>query len=64
MALAAAHAAAMPTAPFTVRQATAGDSDALYHVCLVTGDSGADGTHLYTDDPHALGTYSTVGGTH
>lgn len=30
------------------------DLDALYDICLKTGDSGADGTHLY-EDPRIIG---------
>lgn len=33
----------------TVRPYRPGDLDALYDVCLRTGDSGADATHLYRD---------------
>lgn len=39
---------------FRIRPATAGDHDALKDVCLKTGDSGQDGTHLQ-DDPEILG---------
>jgi ribosomal protein S18 acetylase RimI-like enzyme len=39
---------------FTVRQAVAGDRTACYAVCLGTGDSGRDATHLHAD-PEALG---------
>ena len=37
-----------------VRLATPEDESALYNVALVTGDGGADGTHLF-DDPRLLG---------
>ena len=39
---------------FRIRLARAGDHAALKDVCLKTGDSGADGTHLQ-DDPELLG---------
>lgn len=39
---------------FTIRPARESDRDALYRICLETGDSGADGTHLYAD-PLILG---------
>jgi ribosomal protein S18 acetylase RimI-like enzyme len=46
-----------PMAPpdFHIRPCRPGDEAAAYEVCLKTGDSGRDGTHLYPDDPHALG---------
>ena len=31
------------------------DLQAAYYICLKTGDHGADGEHLYQDDPDALG---------
>jgi ribosomal protein S18 acetylase RimI-like enzyme len=37
-----------------IRPATTQDEDALYYVALVTGDAGADGTHLF-DDPRLVG---------
>ena len=37
-----------------IRPATAQDEDALYNVALVTGDGGADGTHVF-DDPRLVG---------
>jgi GNAT superfamily N-acetyltransferase len=37
-----------------IRCARAGDRDALYEVCLLTGDAGGDATHLF-DDPRLLG---------
>ncbi len=40
---------------FQIRPYRATDEDAAYQVCLTTGDSGGDGTHLYRDDPRALG---------
>lgn len=39
---------------FTLRRATASDRAACYSVCLGTGDSGRDATHLHTDS-EALG---------
>jgi GNAT superfamily N-acetyltransferase len=39
---------------FRIRPATVRDQDALKEVCLKTGDSGKDGTHLQ-DDPALLG---------
>jgi len=44
----------MPT--FTIRPYHPSDLTALYHICLATGDSGQDGTHLY-QDPNLLGHY-------
>lgn len=40
---------------FRIRPCLPADLEAAYEVCLQTGDSGADGTHLYRDDPAALG---------
>ncbi|MBM3878316.1 MAG: GNAT family N-acetyltransferase [Verrucomicrobia bacterium] len=40
---------------FRIRPCRPEDKDAAYWVCLKTGDSGNDGTHLYAEDPHALG---------
>lgn len=40
---------------FRIRPCLPGDVNAAYEVCLLTGDSGADGTHLYRQDPQALG---------
>ncbi len=34
----------------TIRQATAADRDAVYDICLRTGDLGGDATGLYDDD--------------
>ena len=34
---------------FQVRLFQPGDEDAVYEVCLRTGDAGKDGTHLYSD---------------
>ncbi|WP_296104228.1 GNAT family N-acetyltransferase [uncultured Agrobacterium sp.] len=34
----------------TFRKAVPQDEDALYAICLATGDSGKDATHLYADD--------------
>lgn len=45
----------MPDSIFRIRPCLPADADAAYEVCLKTGDSGADGTHLYPDDPQALG---------
>jgi hypothetical protein len=39
---------------YDLRRATLEDLNALYEVCLKTGDSGADGTHLFSD-PTLLG---------
>ena len=39
---------------YSIRDALADEEDALSFVCLKTGDSGDDGTHLYTDDPGCL----------
>lgn len=39
---------------FQIREATAADRDALKKICLETGDSGRDATHLQ-DDPDLLG---------
>ena len=38
----------------TIRQAASDDLEALYHICLKTGDSGVDATGLY-DDPELIG---------
>lgn len=40
---------------FTIRHCKPHDMAGAYEVCLKTGDSGADGTNLYHDDPQALG---------
>lgn len=40
---------------FTLRPARPADQAAAYEICLKTGDSGRDATHLYPDDPAALG---------
>jgi len=40
--------------PFNIRRIGPGDVDAVYEVCLRTGDNGADAAHLF-DDPLALG---------
>ena len=37
-----------------IRPYAPGDLDALYDICLKTGDNGADGTHLY-EDPCIIG---------
>ena len=39
----------------SIRSAAPSDSAAMMVVCLKTGDSGADGTAFYKDDPDALG---------
>ena len=39
---------------FTLRSYQPTDLEAVYDICLKTGDSGEDATHLY-DDPKALG---------
>jgi ribosomal protein S18 acetylase RimI-like enzyme len=44
----------MPVGTFTIRHYQASDEAGAYEVCLKTGDSGRDATHLYTD-PKALG---------
>jgi ribosomal protein S18 acetylase RimI-like enzyme len=38
-----------------IRPARAGDEPGAYHVCLKTGDHGADGEPFYQEDPDALG---------
>ena len=38
-----------------IRPANAGDLAGAYHVCLKTGDHGADGEAFYREDPDALG---------
>ena len=47
-----------PMAPaaerYSMRQARPDDEAALSFVCLKTGDSGDDGTHLFLDDPGCL----------
>lgn len=47
-------ARAIPATPLKIRACAEGDLDALYGICLATGDSGADGTHLYAD-PQIIG---------
>ncbi len=44
----------MNTGLFSIRPYQSGDHDALYEVCLLTGDSGQDASGLYTD-PMLLG---------
>src|SRR5204862_8313662 len=39
----------------TIRPARSGDEKGAYHVCLKTGDNGADGEPFYREDPDALG---------
>ena len=41
--------------PPSIRLAREGDAAGAYHVCLKTGDHGADAEALYPDDPDALG---------
>src|SRR5256885_7833851 len=41
--------------PCTIRPGRSGDEKGAYHVCLKTGDNGADGEPFYRDDPDALG---------
>ena len=43
-----------PAHGFTIRPYHPEDLDALYDICLKTGDTGEDATHLY-DDPKLLG---------
>ena len=43
-----------PAPGFTIRPYHPEDLDALYDICLKTGDTGEDATHLY-DDPKLLG---------
>ena len=38
-----------------IRPASPGDEPGAYHVCLKTGNHGADGEPFYRDDPDALG---------
>src|SRR5215212_11253764 len=38
-----------------IRPGTPADERAAYHVCLKTGDHGADGEPFYREDPDALG---------
>lgn len=44
----------MSAGTFRLRRAELTDEAAMYDVCLKTGDSGDDGTHLY-EDPDVLG---------
>jgi ribosomal protein S18 acetylase RimI-like enzyme len=39
----------------TIRDYRRGDEEAAYHVCLKTGNRGADGEPLFRSDPDALG---------
>ena len=39
----------------TIRLYQPGDEVAAYHVCMKTGDHGADGEPFFRDDPDALG---------
>jgi ribosomal protein S18 acetylase RimI-like enzyme len=43
-----------PPTPVTIRPASAADRDALYEICLLTGDAGEDASGLYVD-PDLLG---------
>lgn len=43
-----------PAAGFSIRPYRSSDLDALYDICLKTGDNGDDATHLYRD-PKLLG---------
>ena len=43
-----------PAAGFSIRPYQPNDLNALYDICLKTGDTGEDATHLY-DDPRLLG---------
>ena len=54
-AAAKADASARHPDAFRVRQALPGDRAAAFRVCLLTGDEGADATHIYRTDPDALG---------
>lgn len=40
---------------FVLRPVRPGDEAGAYHVCLKTGDNGADGEPFYREDPDALG---------
>ena len=40
---------------FKVRKGKMEDLQAAYHICLKTGNHGADGERMYQDDPDALG---------
>ncbi len=42
-------------APFQLEPFREEHRDGMYRICLLTGDSGADGTHLYPNDWQALG---------
>jgi protein O-GlcNAcase/histone acetyltransferase len=42
-------------APFRLEPFQEGHRDGMYRICLLTGDSGADGSHLYPNDWRALG---------
>ena len=46
---------AMPCGPFRLEPFREEHRDGLYRICLLTGDSGADGSHLYPNDWQALG---------
>ena len=43
-----------PESQFLIRSFQPGDEEAVYAVCLKTGDAGKDASHLYSD-PRALG---------
>ncbi len=38
----------------TIRNYRAGDDAAAYHICMMTGDNGKDGSPFYVEDPDAL----------
>ncbi|HEY2481999.1 MAG TPA: hypothetical protein VGI30_07370, partial [Caulobacteraceae bacterium] len=41
--------AAISDLPFEIRPCQPGDLEAVYRICLATGDNGGDATHLYAD---------------
>ena len=45
----------MTAGDFTIRPYRAGDLDALYTICLLTADSGWDGSLLYANAPQSVG---------
>jgi hypothetical protein len=45
----------VPCTPFQLEPFREEHRDGMYRICLLTGDSGADGTHLYPNDWQALG---------
>jgi hypothetical protein len=46
---------AVPCPPFQLQPFREEHREGMYRICLLTGDSGADGTHLYPNDWQALG---------